>query len=119
MTAPNLRDPASVTGRTAGYAVTDSFGDVLVNGANSGKVLKVNAAYCANVDGTLLAKIDLVWHRSGVDTHLARLISVPAGATQVLVAREAYVYLEEGDSLRARADVTGDLELTVSYEEIS
>jgi hypothetical protein len=119
MAAPNLRDPALVTGKTIGYALTTSFGDVLANGASSGKVLKINAAYCANVDGALLAKVDLVWRRSGVDTHLARLVSVPAGATQVLVAREAYIYLEEGDSLRARADVAGDLELLVSYEDIS
>jgi hypothetical protein len=119
MAAPNLREPSLVTGETIGYAVTTTLADALTNAAASGKVFKINAVYCANVDGSLIAKIDLVWRRSGVDTHLAKLISVPAGATQVLVAREAYIYLKEGDSLRAKADVAGDLELTISYEDIS
>jgi hypothetical protein len=118
MAAPNLRDPAVVNGKTVGVAVTTTFADVLVNGASSGKVLKINAAYCANVDGTLLAKVDLVWRRSGTDRYLAKLLSVPAGATQILVAREAYIYLEEGDSLRVKADTASILELIISYEDI-
>jgi hypothetical protein len=119
MAAPNLKQPSLVTGETIGYAVGTTLADALVNPAASGKVLKINAVYCANVDGALPAKIDLLWRRSGVDTYLAKLMSVPAGATQVLVAREAYIYLKEGDSLRAKADAAGDLELTISYEDIS
>jgi hypothetical protein len=118
MAAPNLKQPTTVTGKTIGYAVTTTMADVLVNAAASGKVLKINAVYCANVDGASVARIDLAWRRSGTDFRLALGISIPAGATQILVAREAYIYLEEGDTLRAKADVAGDLELTVSYEEI-
>ena len=119
MAAPNLRDPEFVIGKTVGYAVTASMADVLVNGAASGKVLRVNAVYCANIDGTASAPIDLTWRRSGTDFFLAKGIIVPASATQVLVAREAYIYLEEGDSLRAKSGAADDLELLVSYEDIS
>lgn len=119
MAPPNLRDPATVIGKTVGYAVTTTLVEVLANPAASGKVFRINAAYCANVDGALGAEVTLLWQRGGVDTRLAFGLFVPAKATQVLIAREAYIYLEEGDSLRAAGSVNGDLELTVSYEDIS
>jgi len=119
MASPNLRDPALVTGETIGYAVTTILAEVLANPAASGKVLRINAAYCANVDGIQAAEITFLWRRGGADTRLAYELVVPAKATQVLLAREAYVYLKEGDSFWARASTAGDLELTISYEDIS
>lgn len=119
MAAPNLKSPTSVVGKTEGYAVTASLAAALSNPAASGKVLKVNGVYCANVDGTNSADIDLSYYNNTTDFYLAKTITVPADATQVLVTREAYIYLEEGDSLRAKASVAGDLELVISYEEIS
>lgn len=119
MAAPNLKSPITVTGITVGYAVTTSLAAALSNAAASGKVLKVNAVYCANVDGTNTAEIDLTYYNGSTDSYLAKGISIPAKATQVMVARDAYIYLEEGDSLRARASAANDLELVVSYEEIN
>lgn len=119
MAAPNLKDPALVTGEMIGYVATTTLADVLVNGANSNKAFKINAVYCANVSDTLIGRIVFLWRRSGVDTHFARLLPVPVGATQILVAREAYVWLKEGDRFMARADTAGILELTVSYEDVS
>ena len=119
MAAPNLKTPAAITGKTDGYAVTTSLAAALSNGAASGKVLKVNSVYCANVDGSASADIDLSYYNGTTDFYLAKTISVPADATQVLVTREAPIYLEEGDSLRAKASANSDLELVISYEDIS
>jgi len=119
MAAPNLKSPTTITGKSDGYAVTTSLAAALTNSAASGKVLKINSVYCANVDGTNSADISLSYYNGTTDFYLAKTISVPADATQVLVTREAYIYLEEGDSLRALASATGDLELVISYEEIS
>lgn len=119
MAAPNLKSPATITGKTEGYAVTTSLAAALTNSAASGKVLKINSVYCANVDGAASADIDLTYYNGTTDTYLAKTIAVPADATQVLVTREAYIYLEEGDSLRAMASTAGDLQLVISYEEIS
>ena len=91
----------------------------LSNSAASGKVLKVNSVYCANVDGATAADISLEHYNGTTAFKLANTIAVPADATQVLVTREAYIYLEEGHSLRAQAGTAGDLELVISYEEIS
>jgi hypothetical protein len=119
MAAPNLKTPTTITGKTAGYAVTDSLAAALSNSADSGKVFKINSVYCANVDGAAAADITLEHYDGTTGFKIANTIAVPADATQVLVTREAYIYLEEGDSLRAVASAAGDLELVISYEEIS
>jgi hypothetical protein len=119
MAAPNLKSPTTITGKSVGYAVTTSMAAALSNGASSGKVLKINSVYCANVDGTAAADISLEHYDGTTGFAIGKTITVPADATQVLVTREAYIYLEEGHSLRAQASATGDLELVISYEDIS
>jgi hypothetical protein len=119
MAAPNLRDPDTVTGKTAGYAVTTSLATTLSNAADSGKVLKVNTVRAANIDGTAAFDVDLTFFRSSTDRHLARTIPVPADATVILVSKDESIYLEEGDALRARASAADAIELTISYEDIS
>jgi len=119
MAAPNLKTPTTITGKTARYAVTASLAAALSNSAASNKVFKINSVYCANVDGVNSADISLSIYNGTTDFYLAKTISVPADATQVLVTREAYFYLEEGDSLRAVASAASDLELIIGYEEIN
>lgn len=118
MAPPNLKSPTTITGKTDGYAVTTTLAAALTNSAGSGKVYKINSVYCANVDGAIAADIDLTYYNGTTDFYLAKTIAVPADATQVLITREAYIYLEEGDSLRAKAGTSGDLELVIGYEEI-
>ena len=119
MAAPNLKSPTTITGKTVGYAVTASLAAALTNSAASGKALKINSVYCANVDGVNAADITLEHYDGTTGFKIGSTISVPADATQVLVTRDAYIYLEEGHSLRAQASVAGDLELVIGYEDIS
>ena len=119
MASPNLKTPTTITGKTARYAVTATLANALANSAASGKVFKINSVYCANVDGAASADIDLTIYNGTTDFYLAKTIVVPADATQLLVTREGYLYLEEGDSLRAKASAASDLELVIGYEEIS
>ena len=119
MTAPNLKAPTTIVGKTAGYAVTNSLAAALTNSAASNKVLKVNSVYCANVDGAASADITLVYNDGTTGFDIAYLVAVPAKASQVLLSKETYIYLEEGDSLQAVASANDDLELVIGYEEIS
>ena len=119
MATPNLKSPTTILGRTARYAVTTSLANALENAAASGKVLKINSIFCANVDGTNAADISVSIYDGTTDRYLAKTISIPADATQILSAKDTYFYLEEGDSLRALASVNGDLELVIGYEEIA
>lgn len=119
MTAPNLKSPTTITGKTVGYAVTTSLAAALTNSAASGKVFKINSVYCANVDGAASADVTLVYNDGTTGFDIAYQVAVPAKATQVLSSRETYFYLEEGGSLQAQASAAGDLELVIGYEEIS
>jgi hypothetical protein len=119
MTAPNLKNPTTITGKTARYAVTASLASVLANGAASGKALKINSIFCANVDGTNTADISVSIYDGSTDRYLAKTIAVPADATQIISTKETYFYLEEGDSIRAVANAASDLELIIGYEDIS
>jgi len=119
MTAPNLKSPTTITGKTERYAVTASLANALANSAASGKVLKINSIFCANVDGTNAADISVSIYNGTTDFYLAKTIAVPADATQIISTKETYFYLEEGDSIRAVANAAGDLELVIGYEEIS
>ena len=119
MAAPNLKSPTTITGKTARYAVTASLASVLANGAASGKVFKINTIFCANVDGTNAADISVSIYNGTTDFYLAKTITVPADATQIISSKETYFYLEEGDSIRAVASAASDLELVIGYEDIS
>jgi hypothetical protein len=119
MAAPNLKNPTTITGKTARYAVTASLASVLANGAASGKALKINSIFCANVDGTNAADISVSIYDGSTDRYLAKTIAVPADATQIISTKETYFYLEEGDSIRAVANEASDLELIIGYEDIS
>jgi hypothetical protein len=119
MAAPNLKSPTTINGKTARYAVTGSLAAALSNSAASGKALKINSIFCANVDGTNAADISVSIYDGSTDFYLAKTIAVPADATQIISTKETYFYLEEGDSIRAIANAASDLELVIGYEDIS
>ena len=68
-------------------------GSITVTGtaSNSNKVLKVNALYVANVDGTNNADISVALYRSGVAYKIAHTVSVPADATLDVISKSIYV----------------------------
>lgn len=119
MAAPNLKNPTTIIGRTARYEATTSLAAVLVNSASSGKVLKINSIFCANVDGVNPADISVSIYNGTTDYYLAKTVTIPADATQIVSTKETYFYLEEGDSIRALASAANDLQLIVGYEEIA
>jgi hypothetical protein len=118
MALPNLKNPTTITGRTARYAVTATIGTALA-APGTGKTFKINSIFCANVDGTNDADISLSIYDGSTDRYLAKTITVPADATQIISTKETYFYLEEGDSIRAVANEASDLELIIGYEDIS
>lgn len=116
MASPNIVNVATITGKTAVQIVGTSATAIVTNAAASGKVLKINALYISNVDGTNAADITVDLFRSGVAYRIASTISVPADSTLDILSKQ--IYLEEGDSLRLTASATLDLEAVCSYEEI-
>lgn len=119
MASPNIVNVTSIYGKTVGAALGTSSADILTNSAGSGKVFKVNAIYVANVDGTNNADATVGFYdASATATYkLASTITVPADATLDIISKS--IYLEEGDKITALASAASDLEIVVSYEEIS
>ena len=117
MAAPNIVGVTTITGRTAVQIVTTAPTAIVTNSASSGQVLKVNALYISNVDGTNSSDVTLDLYRSGVAYRLGLTIIVPADSTLDFISKS--IYLEEGDSLRLTASLALDLEAVCSYEVIS
>jgi hypothetical protein len=117
VSAPNIVNVTTITGKTAVLAVTTTATAIVTNSAASGKVLKINALLVANVDGTNNAEITVDLYRSSTAYRLAYTVVVPADATLDVLNKS--IYLEEGDALRLTAGADGDLEAVCSYEEIS
>lgn len=119
MAAPNLRSPATVTGKTAPVALITTLVDVLSNAAGSSKVLKINTIRAANVAAAAVT-VDIAIYRAGIILcYLLKGGTVDAGKTLIVTDKNEYIYLEENDYLRAKSSAATSVDLTINYEEIS
>jgi len=120
MTAPNLKSPTTINGKTArtGITTTATVG-IITNAGSSGKVLKINSIFAANVDPVNSVDVSVSVYDGSTDFYIASAISVPIKATQVISQKDSYFYLEEGDQLRVTAGAAHDLNIIVGYEDIS
>jgi hypothetical protein len=119
MAAPNIVNVTTITGRTVGAALTTSSADIVTNSAGSGKVFKVNTILVSNVDGTNNADLTVAFYNADNTTsyELVHTTTVPADGSLDILSKP--IYLEEGDKITGLASASGDLEIIVSYEEIS
>jgi hypothetical protein len=124
MAAPNVVNVATITAKSALVALSSTSQTTLVsNAASSGKVFKINMIQVANVDGANASDVTVDMHSAaaggGTAYSLVSTISVPADASLVALDKNTAIYLEEDRSITATAGTAGDLEVIVSYEEIS
>jgi len=124
MAAPNIVNVATITGKSATVALTTTSQTTLLsNAASSNAVYKVNMIQVANVDGTNACDVTIDLHSAasggGTAYSLVATVSVPADASLVVLDKNTALYLEEDRSLTATAGTASDLEVIVSYEEIS
>jgi len=124
MAAPNIVNVSTITGLSSTTALTTTSQTTLVsNAASSGKVFKINMIQVANVDGTNACDVTVDVHSAasggGTAYSLVSTVSVPADASLVVLDKNTAIYLEEDRSITATAGTASDLEVIVSYEEIS
>jgi hypothetical protein len=124
MAAPNIVNVSTITGKTTYAALTTTLTTVLLaNSASSGKVFKINSIMVSNVDGSSAADVTIDINTaaagSGTSYALANTIAVPADATLSLIDKTNSFYLEEDKSILGGASANSDLEIVISYEEIS
>lgn len=119
MAAPNMVNIGALYGRTVAYPVTTTLAAALSNSAASNKVFKISSIFCSNVDGTIAGEVNVSIYNGTTDNYIIKKLVVPAGASQLIVTKDASLYLEEGCSIRAVATANNDIELLIAYEEIS
>jgi len=117
MAAPNIVATSTITGKTAVQIVTTAATAIVTNSAASNKVLKINALYVSNVDGSVNYTLTMDIFRSSVAYRIGYVIVVPAASTLDVISKS--IYLEEGDTLRLTSSGVNKLEAVCSYEEIS
>jgi hypothetical protein len=122
MAAPNLKSSSTLTsviGKTAVYNCTNTLAAVLSNGAASGKVLKINVIRASNIDTATGINLDVSLYRGTTHTYLCFGVTVPFKSTLIVLSKEDFLYLEEGDAIYAQSSTTAKIDLTITYEDIS
>lgn len=119
MAAPNIVNVSTIFGKTNVLQCTTSQQAVVSNPASSGTVYKINSLILANKNGGSAVDSYISIYRGGVTYYIAYTVSVPNDATMVAIAKDANIYLEEGDELRVWASSNSYLDAVCSYEIIS
>ena len=122
MAAPNIVNVTSIIGKTEYISnVGTGLEAIVINGATSNKVYKINTIIAANMDGTNAADITVQVSTGGSSSalfYLAKTISVPADSSLVITSKDTSFYLEEDRRIVAVASASGDISLMCSYEEL-
>tara|TARA_R100000664_G_scaffold33625_2_gene51278 strand:- start:1516 stop:1890 length:375 start_codon:yes stop_codon:yes gene_type:complete len=124
MAAPNIVNVSTITGKSFYLALANTSATALVsNAASSGKVFKINMIQVANVDGSVACDVTVKYHTQddigGTGYALVSTVSVPQDSALVVLDKNTAMYLEEDRSISVTAGTANDLEVLVSYEEIS
>lgn len=117
---------ATVTDINPGTVLTPNLGTggtIILNGPNADtKVIKITSILVANIDGTNDCDISIYVNIYPYGAAIASTITVPANTTLVVLTKDNYIYLpynSNGSSLSAFASAANDLEIVVTYEEIT
>ena len=122
MAAPNLVNVTTIFGKTTGAALdTTTTTSLLANSASSGKVYKINSIIVSNIDGSSAADVTASFYDSTAATsyQIAATVSVPADSTLIVLGKDSPIYLEENHSIRGGASSNSDLEVIISYEDLT
>jgi hypothetical protein len=125
MANPNIVAVSSIYGESVGWNLTNTVSTTLFTVA-ADKLIKINRMTVANVDTSSAASVTVYIDAGATtssggtvasgasDVYLAKVVSVPANATLVLV--DTPIYLRETDVLKGGASAASDLDLFISYE---
>jgi hypothetical protein len=115
MANPNIVNVTDIRGKVAVANVTTISANVVVT--TSDKIFKVNAIYASNIDAANTANVSVAVLRSDVQYHIVKDVSIPLTSSLDVLSKA--VYLEESDALRISASANNQVQVVVSYEEIS
>jgi len=124
MTAPNIRSPGNITGKTLVYNIDGTNHAaptmLLENSDASGKVYRVNTIIVSST-GSLDTEVSVQVHDGSSSAYLVKQVIIPPATAQVIITKETYLYMEEDYEIRAARTTGGSntASITISYEIIS
>ena len=130
MANPNIAALTTLTGNTTYLTPSGTTAVVLLpNAAASNNVFRINQIVVANVTGTAAnATVSIYTNGSvaqgsapsgGTAFPIANAISVPAGASLIVVDKTTAIYLNEATSITITSGTGSALTYSISYELIS
>jgi hypothetical protein len=120
MTAPNIVNVQTITGKVSPVSLTTTPSSVITNSTGSNTVLKVNSLlFSTTLSISTSVNVDI--YRNSTAYPVSNNIALPASSTLVVLGKDTPIYLEEGDVLRAYANTstTNAVYAIASYEIIS
>lgn len=121
MSNPNQANINTYLLGTYSTNLTATLTTVIGNVANSNGVLKVNSILFNNYSATLNSNITLRLNKFNAgNVNLHNKLAVPANSRNYFLNRNAFLVLNEGDSLSANTDANNaNVAITIGYEEVS
>ena len=103
---------------------------LLPNAASSGTVMKINQIVAANVNGSAAVNATVSIYTNGAVAQgsapsggtaypIASAVSVPAGASLIVVDKTSALYLMEGTSISVTSGTASGITYSISYELIA
>ena len=103
---------------------------LLPNAASSGQVMKINQIVAANVNGSAAVNTTVSIYTNGAVAQgsapssgtafpIASTVSVPVGASLIVVDKTSALYLMEGTSITVTSGTASGITYSISYELIS
>jgi hypothetical protein len=118
MAAPNLTTLTTITGKSTTYSCTATLSAALQNPGSSGKVFKLNSIRAANID-TLAYTLDVTLYDGTSHAYICKNLEIGQASSVVLLTKDECLYIEEGESIYAKASFANEIDLIFSYEELS
>lgn len=130
MASPNIVNVTSIIGTTTYLTPSVTTAVVLLpNAAASGTVMKINQIVVSNTTGSAANTTVSVYTNGavaqgsapsgGTAYPIVSVISVPTGASLIVVDKTTALYLMEGTSISVTSGTTSALTYTISYELIA
>jgi hypothetical protein len=103
---------------------------LLPNAASSGQVMKINQIVAANVNGSAAVNTTVSIYTNGAVAQgsapssgtaypIASTVSVPVGASLIVVDKTSALYLMEGASITVTSGTASGITYSISYELIA
>jgi hypothetical protein len=132
MANPNIAGASTTIYGVTTYLTPSAITAVVLlpNAASSGTVMKINQIVAANVNGSAAVNTTVSIYTNGAVAQgsapssgtaypIASTVSVPPGASLIVVDKTSALYLMEGSSITVTSGTASGITYSISYELIA